>query len=411
MRTRIRFSLVRLLAVSPFLLAPSALDAQEVIYVTRHAEQVEVGDDPPLTQAGLQRAHALAEFVQNAGITAIYTTEAERTRQTAEPVAAALRLSIRQVPREDTDALIARLRQEEPQGRVLVVGHSRTVPRILKALGYPKEITIDKQDYADVFVVVPNSEDTPLVLHQRLVLPQPNIFGATLLEPEVETPNISTEQMLQILAEGRELVLDVRPHQEWATSHVPGAKNVAPKPGVPISLYTSDVAEIERLTDGDKTTPLVLYCNGPFCGKSKRVTKDLRAAGYTNVRRYQLGAPVWRALGGVMVIEPDGARYVYEKDATAVWIDTRGPEEFAAGSVPRAVNIPHSRVLTGKDVGEVREAKDDGRLPMEDHNTRIIVFGANGDQAQTVAEAIAREAFHNVCYFEGNVETLKGALR
>jgi hypothetical protein len=63
-------------------------------------------------------------------------------------------------------------------------------------------------------------------------------------------------------------------------------------------------------------------------------------------------------------------------------------------------------VLPGKDVGEVFAAKNDGRLPMEDHNTRIIVFGEDGKQAREVAEAVAREAFHNVTYFAGSYEAL-----
>ena len=46
-------------------------------------------------------------------------------------------------------------------------------------------------------------------------------------------------------------------------------------------------------------------------------------------------------------------------------------------------------------------AKDDGRLPMEDHNTRILVLGADAPTARYVAQAIAREAFHNVSYFPG----------
>jgi rhodanese-related sulfurtransferase len=229
-------------------------------------------------------------------------------------------------------------------------------------------------------------------------------------EANAETPEITTEELTAVLGEGNSVLLDTRPHREWATSHIPGAENVAPKPGVSMAFYTSDVAEVERLTGGDRSTPLVLYCNGPFCGKSKRVSGDLLAAGYTNVRRYQLGAPIWRALGGVMVIEPDGLRYVGEKDQTAVWIDARDSEEFQQGSITGAKNLPRSLVLPGKDVGEVKEAKDDGRLPMEDHNTRIIVFGASADQARAVAEALAREAFHNVTYFEGGVDALRGIL-
>jgi rhodanese-related sulfurtransferase len=141
-----------------------------------------------------------------------------------------------------------------------------------------------------------------------------NVFRAVLDEKSPRTPEISTEELRSILASGAAILLDTRPHLEWAISHIPGAHNVAPKPGVPMSQYTSDVSEVGRLVALDKTRPLVLYCNGPFCGKSKRVSEDLLAAGYTNVRRYQLGAPVWRALGGVMVTELDGLHYTLEKD-------------------------------------------------------------------------------------------------
>jgi rhodanese-related sulfurtransferase len=189
-------------------------------------------------------------------------------------------------------------------------------------------------------------------------------------------------------------------------SHIPGARNVSAKPGIPMSEYVSDVAEIGRLIGPDKATPIVLYCNGPFCGKSKRLSAELAEAGYTHVRRYQLGIPVWRALGGLTDIEPEGLRYVLAGDRTAVFIDARDPEQFGAQTLPGARNLPRSGLKPGKDVGEVKAAKDDGRLPMEDHNTRIIVFGRDGAQAKAVAEAIAQEAFHNVAYFGGTFETL-----
>jgi rhodanese-related sulfurtransferase len=160
----------------------------------------------------------------------------------------------------------------------------------------------------------------------------------------------------------------------------------------------------------EKSQPLVLYCNGPYCGKSKRVAKELLEAGYKNVRRYQLGAPVWRALVGIMVIEPQGIRYVFENDQTAFWIDARDASVFQAGSIPGAKNVPQSKALPGKDVGEVFAAKNDGRLPMQDHNTRIIVFGNDSDQAIEVAEALAREAFHNVTYFAGTYAALKTVI-
>jgi len=238
-----------------------------------------------------------------------------------------------------------------------------------------------------------------------------NIVQATLGESGQRTAEISTEQLRDILSDKGAVVLDARPFQEYAISHIPGAVNVAAKPGVPISSYVSDVAEIGRILNGDKATALVLYCNGPYCGKSKRLADELVAAGYVNVRRYQLGMPVWRALGGVTQIEPAGLRHVVTHDQTAVLIDTREAGDFGNGTLAQARNIPRSGVLEGKDVGDVKRAKDDGRLPMEDHNTRLIVIGRDAAEARFVAQAIAREAFHNVSYFPGSFEAALAALR
>jgi rhodanese-related sulfurtransferase len=238
-----------------------------------------------------------------------------------------------------------------------------------------------------------------------------SIRDAVIGEPGQPTSEISTEELTRVLGDGSATVFDARPHAEYAISHIPGVQNVAPKPGVSPSVYVSDVAEIGRLLHADRTAPSVLYCNGPHCGKSKRLAAELVAAGYRNVRRYQLGIPVWRALGGVCEIEPEGMRHVLGHDATAVAIDTRPAASFAAGSLPRGRNIPRDLVLPGKDTGEVRRAKDDGRLPMEDHNTRIVVVGRDARDARYVAEALAREAFHNVSYFPGSFEEAQKALQ
>ncbi len=238
-----------------------------------------------------------------------------------------------------------------------------------------------------------------------------SIFQATLGESGQRTVEVSTEQLRGILADKSAVVLDTRPFREFAISHIPGAVNVAAKPGVPMSAYVSDVAEIGRLLEGKKETPLVLYCNGPYCGKSKRLAEELLTVGYTNIRRYQLGIPVWRALGGLAEIEPDGLRHVVANDRTTVLIDSRETDVFHSGSLPNARSIPRSGVLEGKDVGEVKRAKDDGRLPMEDHNTRLIIIGRDVAEARYVAEALSREAFHNVAYFRGSFQEAQAALR
>ena len=57
------------------------------------------------------------------------------------------------------------------------------------------------------------------------------------------------------------------------------------------------------------------------------------------------------------------------------------------------------------------KAKDDGKLPMEDHNTRLVIMGRDVPESRYVAEALAREAFHNVSYFQRSLEQALAALR
>src|SRR5256885_920261 len=73
-----------------------------------------------------------------------------------------------------------------------------------------------------------------------------------------------------------------------------------------------------------------------------------------------------------------------DKDGTAVVIDARDPAAFQAGSLPGARNVRFE---------EVAKAKDDGRLPMLDHNTRIFAVGKDSAQALAAAQEIARNAF------------------
>ena len=225
------------------------------------------------------------------------------------------------------------------------------------------------------------------------------IAHATLGEIGQPTGEITTDQMEVVLAQIKDgvLVIDARPYEEFAMSHISGAINVAPKPGLSMSQFTSDVGEIEKLTQGKRNGTIVLYCNGPFCGKSKRLATDLLAAGYTHVVRYQLGIPVWRALGHPTQAEGDAIRATLEKDKTAVVIDARDPGAFQAGSIPGARNVRFA---------DVAKAKDDGRLPMLDHNTRIFVVGKDDAEARATAQEIAKNAFHNVSFFAGPIEDL-----
>jgi rhodanese-related sulfurtransferase len=228
-----------------------------------------------------------------------------------------------------------------------------------------------------------------------------NVYQATLGEQNQDTGEVSTSELLQILADGSAMLFDGRTLLDYAIGHIPGARSVAPKQGTPMSQYVSDVAAIASMVP-NKNYPVVVYCNGPFCGKSRRLGTELVSAGFTNVRRYQLGTPVWRALVGPMEIEPEGIRYIMSGDQTAVFLDARSAAEFAARSLPGARNVP---------LGELIAAKDDGRLPMDDFNTRVVAFGRDGAQARSLAEGLAQNGFNNAKFYGNTFSTLMAALK
>ena len=223
---------------------------------------------------------------------------------------------------------------------------------------------------------------------------RPYVFDA-ILRDQGSAPEVSTAELQAALENASAVILDARPYDEYAVSHIPGARPVPGKPGTTPALYVADVNRVLS-TIADKNQPLILYCNGLNCGRSKRFADELLKAGYRNVRRYQLGAPMWQALGGVMQVEKPALVRLLVEDATAVLVDARDSGNITS-------QLRNSRSIPLHDASK---AKDDGRLPMADHNTRIFVVGDSGAQARAVAEAIARDAFHNVAFFDGSIAAL-----
>jgi len=210
--------------------------------------------------------------------------------------------------------------------------------------------------------------------------------AADLREPEGIGAEISTEELKEILATKKEPVVDVRTPKEYAIAHIPGS----------IHIYEKDLEKLMQLLP-DKKAGMVIYCNGPYCHKVKRVAEQLVKKGFINIRRYQLGLPVWRAFGNTVQTDLEGCKYIFSGDKTAVWVDARSKEEFAKGSVPGAVNVK---------AGEVKVANEDGRLPYTDKGTRIVVFANSPEAARQVAEEIAHTAFWNSSYFGGTFTDL-----
>ena len=95
---------------------------------------------------------------------------------------------------------------------------------------------------------------------------------------------VSRRELLDRLAAGVVTVLDVRPEDEFALGHLPGAINLP-------------LGELERrLAELDPEREIVAYCRGPYCVLSYEAVARLRAGGFS-VRRLEDGLPEWRAAG------------------------------------------------------------------------------------------------------------------
>ncbi len=231
-------------------------------------------------------------------------------------------------------------------------------------------------------------------------VPGGDIRQATFNEQDQKTPEVSTRDVRRILADGSAILLDSRKRAEYAAGHIAGARSATPPPDAPVEEF---IAAVERLVGGEKATPLVVYCNGEHCKQGRRLAEQLAEAGFRDVRRYQLGIAVWRALGGPVEIDLDGMLRVYQIDRTAIFFDARSSEDFAKGSIAGAHNVPADAL------GDDGLAK--APLPRNDFNSRVILFGRDGAQARKLADAIGQTPFQNVSYFSGTFEALAAAIK
>ena len=148
-----------------------ATTGSTTVIVIRHAEKdLSVSAvDPPLSQAGQARAALLARMFGDAKglghVDAIYVSPALRNRLTAAPLAASLGISATVKPADDPRGLAHLALREHAGGRVMIVGHTDTVPQIVSALsGYGKIPEIADDEYGTMYIVT-----VPRIGHANLL--------------------------------------------------------------------------------------------------------------------------------------------------------------------------------------------------------------------------------------------------
>ena len=151
----------------------------KTVFLVRHAEKEdEPRQDPPLKKEGVARSQELARLLANSGIKAIYTSQFTRTKLTAEPLATKLGLTATAIslksnpanPRliaEESTAEVVNKIMERPGENVLVVGHSNSVPDVIKMLGGDVVPTIDERKFDDLFIVTVYAKGKAKVTHMK----------------------------------------------------------------------------------------------------------------------------------------------------------------------------------------------------------------------------------------------------
>lgn len=122
--------------------------------LVRHAEKDTIKGDPELTTLGHERAADLAKMLDDLPITAIYSSDYKRTKQTAAPSATAKNLEINIYNPGELEITAQEILKKHTNGVVLVVGHSNSTPNFVNILLGENQIEpIDESDYDNLFIV------------------------------------------------------------------------------------------------------------------------------------------------------------------------------------------------------------------------------------------------------------------
>ncbi|WP_167229131.1 SixA phosphatase family protein [Massilia rubra] len=163
---RIRSSLLGGVLLAAALLAPGLAAADpSIIYLVRHGEKGSVEKDPELTAQGKARAGNIAAILKSTGITHIYSSTTQRTRQTAQPLASALGLEVRTYDPAQGARLVGQVKAAG--GTALVVGHSNTVPELVRLFGGKPGTDIGDDEFDRLYQLIVDQDGgvTTVLLH------------------------------------------------------------------------------------------------------------------------------------------------------------------------------------------------------------------------------------------------------
>ncbi|OEF96750.1 rhodanese-like domain-containing protein [Desulfuribacillus alkaliarsenatis] len=200
------------------------------------------------------------------------------------------------------------------------------------------------------------------------------------------------------------IIIDARPYASWFQSHIP----------LSYPIDDSVFTKFARTFPTDKSTEIIIYCGGFFCGKSHAEARLLRSMGYTNIKVLAGGMPAWNSAGlptfgaqagGVsfditggkpnLALPPGEWQKKFNEVSNKVVVDVRTTEERAAGAIPNSVHIVDRDILANPNI--ILE-----RLPA-DKNVTVLIHCAAGARAAGVADKFYELGYENTFYLNSAI--------
>lgn len=212
------------------------------------------------------------------------------------------------------------------------------------------------------------------------------------------------------------LLMDARPRKKFLKETIPGS----------LFMYDKELETLQGRFPADKATPIIAFCGGYECEKSHIVANKLIDSGYNNVSVFAAGLPGWKkanlpTTAGAKKANPveaaskkatfvDGVK-VGEDEGTVdgewlnnlissqmvpdnvVFVDVRGPEDFASGHMNGAVNLK----VAGLEAADLST-----QLPTNKVSIFVCGTGARAMEAYFQFKD-AQQDIERIMYFDANI--------
>ena len=149
-------SVIILVPICIYIFCYLFLNNPTTVFLVRHADKQ--GSSDALSAAGMVRANELERILDEADIDVIYASQYNRTQQTANSLATELGLTVQLYDAGDIPSLVDEITTTHRRKRILVVGHSNTIPQTIGQLGFTTPPNIPEDEYDHLYLAILHSK-------------------------------------------------------------------------------------------------------------------------------------------------------------------------------------------------------------------------------------------------------------